>query len=112
MNDDFFAALQEEISRELRLLEVEESESESISQRLKDLYRELHPSDNLCTIPGVGEQTAPVFLAVIGDPARFHSQAAFANYNGVVPDSRQSADTEAKGLRMTKAGPAIMKWAL
>jgi transposase len=112
MNDDFFAALQEEISRELRLLEVEEAESESITQRLNDLYRELHPSDNLCTIPGVGEQTAPVFLAVIGDPARFHSQAAFANYNGVVPDSRQSADTEAKGLRMTKAGPAIMKWAL
>jgi len=74
--------------------------------------QELHPSDNLRTIPGVGEQTAPVFLAVVGDPARFHSQSAFANFNGVVPDSRQSADKEAKGLRMTKAGPAIMKWAL
>jgi hypothetical protein len=30
----------------------------------------------------------------------------------VVPDSRQSANTEAKGLRMTKAGPSIMRWAL
>lgn len=97
IDDDFFAALQEEIARELKLMEVEEAESDSITQRLKDLYQELHPSDNLRTIPGVGEQTAPVFLAVVGDPARFHSQ---------------SADKEAKGLRMTKAGPAIMKWAL
>ena len=112
IDDDFFAALQEEIGRELKLMEVEEAESESITQRLKDLYEELHPSDNLRTIPGVGEQTAPVFLAIVGDPARFHSQSAFANFNGVVPDSRQSADKEAKGLRMTKAGPAIMKWAL
>jgi transposase len=112
INDDFFTALQEEIGRELRLMEVEEDESQSITQRLRDLYQELHPSDNLCTIPGVGEQTAPVFLAVVGDPARFRSQSAFANFNGVVPDSRQSSDTEAKGLRMTKAGPAIMKWAL
>jgi len=112
INDDFFTALQEEIGRELRLMEAEEAESESITQRVKDLYLELHPSDNLSTIPGVGEQTAPVFLAVVGDPARFRSQSAFANFNGVVPDSRQSSQMEAKGLRMTKAGPAIMKWAL
>jgi hypothetical protein len=93
-------------------MDAEEAESQSITQRLKELYQELHPSDNLCTIPGVGEQTAPVFLAVVGDPARFHSQSAFANFNGVVPNSKQSAQTETKGLRMTKAGPAIMKWAL
>ena len=112
IDDDFFAALQEEIGRELRLMEVLKAESEAISQRLKDLYQELHPSNNLRTIPGVGEQTASVFLAVVGDPSRFTSQSAFANFNGVVPDSRQSSDTEAKGLRMTKAGPSIMKWAL
>jgi transposase len=112
INDDFFAALQEEIGRELRLLNAEEAESQSITRRLKELYHELHPSDNLSTIPGVGEQTAPVFLAVVGDPSRFRSQAAFANYNGIVPNSKQSYDTETKGLRMTKAGPAIMKWAL
>ncbi|MBI2288030.1 MAG: IS110 family transposase, partial [Chloroflexi bacterium] len=66
----------------------------------------------LSTIPGVGPHTAPVFLAVVGDPSRFRSQAAFANFNGVVPNSKQSSDTEAKGLSMTKAGPSVMKWAL
>jgi len=56
--------------------------------------------------------TAPIFLATVGDPSRFRSQSAFANYTGVVPGARQSSSTEAKGLRMTKAGPTIMKWAL
>ncbi|MDO8673167.1 MAG: transposase, partial [Dehalococcoidia bacterium] len=49
INDDFFDGLQEEMSRELRLMEAEEAESQAISQQLTDMYRELHPSDNLCT---------------------------------------------------------------
>ena len=112
IDDDFFAALQEEIDRELKLMEVEEADSEIIAKRLEILYQQLHPSDNLRTIPGVGEHTAPIFLAFIGDPARFRSQSAFANYNGVVPAARQSAEMEAKGLKMSKAGPAMMRWAL
>ena len=112
IDDDFFAALQDEISRELRLMEVVETESEAIAQQLEQLYHQLHPSDNLRTIPGVGEHTAPVFLATIGDPARFRSQSAFANYNGIVPSARQSSEMEAKGLKMTKAGPSIMRLAL
>jgi transposase len=112
VNDDFFAELQDEIARELRLMEMEEAESDAIAEKINTLYHELHPSDNLRTIPGVGELTAPIFLAVVGDPDRFRSQSAFANYNGVVPDSRQSSNTESKGLRMTKAGPTVMRWAL
>ena len=112
IDDDFFAALQEEIVHELRLMEAEEAESQSITQRLTKLYQELYPSDNLSTIPGIGPHTAPIFLAVVRDPSRFPNQSAFANYNGVVPNSKQSSDTEAKGLNMTKAGPSVMKWAL
>jgi len=112
IDDDFFSALQDEISRELRLMEIEEAESAAIAKRLEKLYLELHPSDNLRTIPGVGDHTAPVFLATVGDPARFRSQSSFANYCGIVPGSNQSSGMEAKGLRMTKAGPAIMRWAL
>ena len=112
IDNDFFSALQDEISRELRLMEIEETESAAIAKRLEKLYLEIHPSDNLRTIPGVGDHTAPVFLATIGDPARFRSQSSFANYCGIVPGANQSSDSEAKGLRMTKAGPAIMRWAL
>jgi len=111
-SEEFFTDLQDEIARELRLMEMEEAESESLARRIAELYRKLHPADNLCTIPGVGEHTAPVFLAAVGDPARFRSQSAFANWEGVVPGARQSSNVEAKGLRMTKAGPSIMRMAL
>ena len=112
VNEDFFIELQDEIARELRMLEADESESESLARRIAELYRKLHPSDNLCTIPGVGEHTAPVFLAAVGDPTRFHNQSSFANWEGVVPGARQSSEVQAKGLRMTKAGPSIMRMAL
>jgi len=112
VNEEFFTDLQDEIARELRMLEADEAESESVARRIAELYRKLHPSDNLCTIPGVGEHTAPIFLATVGDPARFHNQSAFANWEGVVPGARQSSDVQAKGLRMTKAGPSIMRMAL
>jgi transposase len=112
VNEDFFLDLQDEIARELKLMEMEETESESLAHRIAELYRKLHPSDNLGTIPGVGPHTAPVFLAAVGDPARFHNQSAFANWEGVVPGARQSSSMEAKGLRMTKAGPSIMRMAL
>ena len=112
INEEFFVELQDEIARELRLMETEEVESESIESRISEIYHKLHPSNNLCSIPGVGEHTAPIFLATIGDPARFRNQSAFANWTGVVPRSRQSSNMEAKGLRMTKAGPSIMRMAL
>jgi len=112
INEEFFVELQDEVARELRLMETEEVESESIENRISEIYHKLHPSNNLCTIPGVGEHTAPIFLATIGNPARFRNQSAFANWTGVVPRSRQSSNMEAKGLRMTKAGPSIMRMAL
>ncbi len=111
-SEEFYLDLQDEIARELRIMEFEEAESEALSLRIAEIYRRLHPSDNLCTIPGVGEHTAPIFLASGGDPARFSSQSTFANWEGVVPGSRQSSDVETKGLRMTKAGPSIMRMAL
>jgi len=112
ISEEFFTELQEEVARELRLMEAEEAESESLARHIAELYRKIHPSDNLRTIPGVGEHTAPVFLATVGDPARFRNQSAFANWEGVVPGARQSSNAEAKGLRMTKAGPSIMRMGL
>ena len=112
LNEDFFSDLQDEVARELRLLEVSEAESESLAHRIAEIYKKLHPSDNLTTIPGVGPHTAPIFLSSIGNPARFRNQSAFANWEGVVPGARQSSNVEAKGLRMTKAGPSILRMAL
>jgi len=94
VNEDFFADLQDEIARELRMLEMDEAESENLAHRISEIYRKLH------------------FLSAVGDPARFSSQSAFANWGGVVPGAKQSSDVQAKGLRMTKAGPSILRMAL
>lgn len=90
----------EEMACELRLMEAEEAEAERVSRRIEELYHRLHPGDHLRTIPGVGEHTAPVFLAAV------------ANWTGVVPEAKQSSDVKGKGLRMTKARPVMMKRAL
>lgn len=112
INEDFLDDLQEEIGCELRLMEAEEAEVERVSRRIEELYTQLHPHDLLRTIPGVGVRTSQVFLAIIGDPHRFRSQAAFANWTGTVPAAHQSSATESKGLGMTKAGSFMMKRAL
>ena len=90
----------EEMACELRLIEAEEAEDERASRRIEEHSHRLHPDDHLRTIPGVGEHTAPVFLAAV------------ANWTGVVPGAKQSSDVKGKGLRMTKAGPVMMKRAL
>ena len=112
INENFFIELQGEIALELRLMEAEETESESLAQHIEEIYQKIHPSDNLRTIPGAGALTAPVFLAAVGDPSRFRNQSAFASWTGAVPGARQSSNMEAKGLRMTKTGPSIMRMAL
>jgi transposase len=112
LNEEFFDELQDEVARELRLMETSEAESESLARHIAELYKKLHPSDNLSTIPGVGPHTAPIFLSSVGDPTRFRNQSAFANWEGVVPGARQSSNVEAKALRMTKAGPSILRMAL
>lgn len=96
----------------MRQLQLRQYSRRTGEKRIEELYLQLHPADHLRTIPGIGVRTAQVFLAVIGDPHRFPNQSAFANWTGVVPGARQSADNESKGLRMTKAGLSMMKRAL
>jgi transposase len=80
LGEDFYVGLQDEVARELRLLEAAENESEELARRIEELCRKMHPSDNLQTIPGMGPHTAAVFLASIADVGRFRNQAAFANW--------------------------------
>jgi hypothetical protein len=60
---------------------------------------------------GLGDVTAPTILAAVGTPQRFKSHAAFWGWTGIVPHASQSADSDAKGLTMTKASPQRVKLA-
>jgi transposase len=112
LTETFFDDVRDEVARELRLMDMELHELEELEAAIARRYREVAPEDHLGTLKGLGPVTAPTLLAAVGTPQRFHSQAAFRGWTGVVPHARQSADSDAKGLTMTKAGPRRVKLAL
>jgi hypothetical protein len=111
-NETFFGDVRDEVARELRLMDVEEQEMKELETAIARRYQEAAPEDHLRTVKGLGEVTAPTILAAVGTPQRFQSQAAFRGWTGVVAHASQSADSDAKGLPMTKAGPKRVKLAL
>ena len=108
----FFDDIRDEVARELRLMDVERQEVKELEAAIASRYQEVAPQDHLGTMPGLGDVTAPTILAAVGTPQRFQSQAAFRGWTGVVAHASQSADSDAKGLPMTKAGPRRVKLAL
>jgi transposase len=112
LTEVFFDDVRDEVARELRLMDVEEQEVKELEAAIARRYQEIVPEDYLRTIKGLGAVTAPTILAAVGTPQRFHSQAAFRGWTGVVAHASQSANSDAKGLPMTKAGPRRVKLAL
>lgn len=105
-----FALLHAEVRREQeRLVTLEQQHHALQLATVRPLYRQIHPSRNLETIKGVGQDGAAVYASFIGDPQRFASQRAFRGWSGMVPNSAQSAESEAKGLHITQAGPDLIK---
>jgi len=93
-------------------MDVEQREVKELEAAIAQRYQEVVPEDHLRTIKGLGDVTAPTILAAAGTPQRFQNQAAFRGWTGVVAHASQSADSDAKGLSMTKAGPKRVKLAL
>jgi transposase len=106
----YFAALQAEVnSKQPWLTQFEADRDHWRLEVVRPLYRRLHPSRNLETLKGVGQDSAAVFLSFIGDPKRFPNGRVFRGWSGRVPRSAQSAESEAKGLHISQAGPDLPK---
>lgn len=105
-----FNLLQAEILNEQdQLLRLEEMSHRLRLKTVRPLYRQIHPSRNLETLRGVSQDSAAVFASFVGNPYRFASNRMFRGWHGLVPDSRQSGDSETTGLQITKAGPDLIK---
>ena len=63
----------------------------------------------LLTIPGIGEVSAMMVLAEIGDLARFANKEALCSYAGLVPQVRESAGKAARG-GITRQGSPWLRW--
>jgi transposase len=105
-----YAALHAEVIREQTLLAELEARHHTLQRKtVRPLYRHLHPSRNLETLKGVGQDGAAVYVSFIGDPTRFTEHSAFRSWSGMIPNSRQSGTSEGKGLHLRQAGPALVK---
>lgn len=105
-----YARLREEVCREQRLLAHLEREQDALNKEtVESLYLELHPSCHLQSLKGVGPKGAAVYASFIGSPERFPDARHFRGWHGLVPDSRQSGHAESKGLRISRAGPGMVK---
>lgn len=63
----------------------------------------------LLTIPGIGECSAMMLLAEIGEIGRFGSKEALCSYAGLVPRVRESAGKAARG-GITRQGSSWLRW--
>jgi transposase len=102
----FQVSLQRE---QARLRQADEQAHQLRLKTVRPLYRQLHPTRNLETLKGVGQDSAAIYIAFIGDIQRFPSLGDFLGWTGLIPFSRQSGDAQARGLRITKAGPNLVK---
>jgi transposase len=105
-----YATLQGEVSRHQTSLATLQDQHRTVRlHEVHPLYRQIHPSRHLETIRGVGQDSAAVYASLIGAPQRFATTELFRGWTGMVPDSKQSGTSESKGLRITKAGPNLIK---
>ncbi len=105
-----YAQVQAEAVREQAVLQSLEEHHHTVQLKtVRPLYRQLHPSRNLETIKGVGQDSAAVYVSFIGSVERFATHRAFRGWTGMVPNSKQSSETEAQGLHITQAGPELVK---
>jgi transposase len=63
----------------------------------------------LMTIPGIGECSAMMLLAEIGQVGRFGDKEALCSYAGLVPRVRESAGKAARG-GITRQGSSALRW--
>jgi len=63
----------------------------------------------LTTIPGIGEVSAMMLLAEIGEVSRFARKEALCSYAGLVPWVRESAGKAARG-GITRQGSSRLRW--
>jgi transposase len=105
-----YPRLQSFVTREQDRLAGWEEQKHSLQLKgVRPLYRELFPQRLLESLCGVGQDSAAVYHAFVGDVKRFPSINAFLGWSGMIPFSSQSGEAQAKGLHITQAGPDLVK---
>jgi transposase len=105
-----YAQLQASLRREQERLALTKNQVHQLRlETIRPLYRQLYPQRHLESIQGIGQDSAAIYIAFIGNILRFPSLSQFRGWSGLTPFSRQSGDAQARGMRITQAGPDLIK---
>ena len=107
-----FEALQFEVRQEVALLRQLTSHVKQLEHRCEALYRSVHPSDAIRSIPGIGSALAPELVGVIANPRRFNSERQLRGFCGLFPTTSSSGGKNRPGQRITQGGNDRLKRAL
>ncbi len=99
------------INSYLRMIESLNIEINECDVRIADKVKRSKDAQLLKSIPGIGDYSALVITAEIGEISRFNDSHKLCAYAGLVPSVRNSADKVVHG-KITKQGSRIMRWIL
>jgi transposase len=100
-----------ELDLELKSLDGLWQHLQTVDEQLEKIAKQNESVQLLQTIPGVGRRTAEVIVAILDDPARFRNGGQVSAYVGLVPDQRQSGQTNRLG-KITRRGSELLRSAL
>jgi transposase len=103
------AQARESVNVCLRLLDGYSEEIQKQNLQLSERAKQDKRVEWLLTIPGIGECSAMMVLAEIGDIGRFHDADALCSYAGLVPRVRESAGKAGRG-GITRQGSPWLRW--
>src|SRR5258708_39797714 len=94
-----FTQLQAEVCREQEWLAALEQQEQTLrKQTVRPLYRQIHPSRNLETLKGAGQDSAAVYASFIGEAERFSSTRVFRGSRGMASESTDTREPRCKTL--------------
>jgi transposase len=99
------------IEAHLAVIEELEDQIEKLEEAIEQRVLESPAAQLLLTIPGVGQTTAAVIVAELGEIDRFNTDKEVVSYAGLDPVVHQSGETEVHGS-ISKEGPGALRWAL
>jgi len=99
------------VEAHLSVIAEYDEQIERLETKIEEKVFESPAAQRLLSIPGVGQSTAALIVAEVGEIDRFDRHEELVSYAGLDPQVHQSGDKEIHGS-ISKEGSGALRWAL
>lgn len=99
------------VERLLVMIEALDAQIREADKEIRQLVKSNEICQRLMTVPGVGPNTALLFVATLDEVKRFGTAHDVQSYLGLTP-GENSSSSRVQRTRLTKAGSPQMRWLL